>query len=339
MCKSGKIRNVIVQVIFMILFVIWGCSKDSTSPEIEGWSSEKLNEAAEFADQIGFSAIMLAQNGKNVFSWGNVVKNYRVHSIRKPFLSALYGIHNTIDLNLTIKDLGIDDKPPELTEAEKQATIKHLLQGRSGIYHEACGETQEMKDKRPQRGSHPPGTFFYYNNWDFNALGTIFEQLTGKNIFEEFKERIADPIGMQDFGVSNCLKEFDPVSVHPKYAFRMSTRDMLKFGTLYLNGGLWNGNQIIPENWISESLTPYSEIETGTGFGYMWAIVGEDSSLAEIFGGSGFCFFGAESHGLIIIPEFDMVLVIRMDTEGNYTKPAAADFLELISMITGARTE
>lgn len=41
-----------------------------------------------------------------------------------------------------------------------------------------------MKDARPPRGSHPPGTFWYYNNWDFNVLGTIFIQLTGEDIFQ-----------------------------------------------------------------------------------------------------------------------------------------------------------
>ena len=37
---------------------------------------------------------------------------------------------------------------------------------RSGVYHEAAAESQSMKDARPDRGSHPPGTFYYYNNWD-----------------------------------------------------------------------------------------------------------------------------------------------------------------------------
>ncbi len=48
----------------------------------------------------------------------------------------------------------------------------------------------------------------YYNNWDFNALGTIFEQETGTKIFEEFKKQIADPVGMQDFSIDNCFYQY-----------------------------------------------------------------------------------------------------------------------------------
>jgi CubicO group peptidase (beta-lactamase class C family) len=86
----------------------------------------------------------------------------------------LYGIHvgrGDIDLDATLAELDIDDITPYLTPIEKTATIRDLLLSRSGIYHEAAGESQSMIDLRPERGSHPPGTYFYYNNRDFNALG------------------------------------------------------------------------------------------------------------------------------------------------------------------------
>jgi CubicO group peptidase (beta-lactamase class C family) len=80
-------------------------------------------------------------------------------------------------------DLGIDDSPPSLTAEEKQATVRHLLQARSGVYHVALAESPAVAAARPPRGSHPPGTFWYYDNWDFDALGTISEQETGAGIF------------------------------------------------------------------------------------------------------------------------------------------------------------
>jgi len=61
-----------------------------------------------------------------------------------------------------------------------------------------------MIDARPERGSHRPGTFFYYNNWDFNTLGTIFEQTTSKRIFDAFEENIANKIGIVDFSPTDC---------------------------------------------------------------------------------------------------------------------------------------
>src|SRR5262249_5297964 len=77
----------------------------------------------------------------------------------------------------------IDDKPPALTDGEKQATVRDLLMARSGVYHEAAAENDHMKQVRPERGSHRHGTFWYYNNWDFNVLGTIYRQRTSGDIF------------------------------------------------------------------------------------------------------------------------------------------------------------
>lgn len=313
---------------------------EKISPEKAGWSSHKLNEAASVADTLGYSAIAILYDGKEMFSWGKVRKNYKCHSIRKAFLSALYGIYvdnGTIDLDLTIKDLGVDDIPPKLTEQEKKATIRHLLQARSGIYHPAAGETSDMEKARPERGSHPPGTFYYYNNWDFNVLGVIFEKLTGEKIFDAFKKDIADPIGMQDFDPSKCFYYWESEkSRHPKYAFRMSARDMARFGALYQKGGVWNGKRIISERWMRESTTPYSE-KDGAGFGYCWAILLEDTFLAKLVGGSGYFFSGLGVHSLVIIPELKYVLVIRMDTEKDFAFPDRRGNLKMYQMITEAR--
>ena len=162
-------------------------------PEEVGYSSEKLKEAEQFAREIGCSAAMAVYDGKVFVAWGNISKNFRCHSIRKPFLGALYGIYldkGDMDLDATLEDLNIDDIPPSLTFEEKQAKVEHLLMSRSGVYHEAAAEPQDMIDTRPERGSHPPDTFFFYNNWDFNTLGTIFEQETGERIFKAFKDTL-----------------------------------------------------------------------------------------------------------------------------------------------------
>jgi CubicO group peptidase (beta-lactamase class C family) len=138
---------------------------------------------------------------------------------------------------------------------EKTATVQMLLQARSGVYHPAAYESAGMKANRPERHSHAPGTFWYYNNWDFNVLGSIFEQETGTQIHPEFKRRIGDVIGMEDFQVSDCDYVHEPLSLHPAYPFRMTARDMARFGLLFLQNGSWEGDQIISEEWVQESTT------------------------------------------------------------------------------------
>ena len=312
------------------------------TPEEVGYSSVELSNARQFAEQSGYAAVMALYDGKVFFSWGNVEYNYKCHSIRKPFLNALIGIHRqlgNINLDATLEQLGIDDIPPSLTNQEKQAKVSDLLKSRSGIYHKAAAETQEMKEMRPERGSHLPGTFFYYNNWDFNALGTIFEQQTGTKIFEEFKRRIADPIGMEDFSVTNCYYQYeDSLSMHPAYSFRMSARDMARFGVLYQKSGNWKGTQIIPEDWIAESTTTYSVLDSslGVGYGYMWYTIPDGSGFEQLIGASGFYHTGVGVHIVIILPELKLVLVERYDTDGAWTDPGDAG-MELGLMIINAK--
>jgi len=316
----------------------------TAAPESVGWSSAKLEEASAFAEKINSAAVMVLRDGKVFVSWGQVEKNYKLHSIRKPLLSALYGIYwgrGKIKLDATLEELGIDDIPPSLTAEEKKATVADLLQSRSGVYHEAAAESKDMAEGRPARGSHPPGTFYYYNNWDFNALGTIFERVTGAKIFQAFKKEIADPIGMEDFRLADCEygHEADK-SVHRAYNFRMSARDLARFGQLYLQGGSWKGRQIVPREWIEKSTTPYSMVseQMGIGYGYMWNVVRPESPFSNmLFDGKGaFYHTGVGIHTLAVLPDLRMVYVYRYDTDGEFKDPGDAT-LQLVALIMKAR--
>ena len=226
----------------------------TSTPEQLGWSSEKLAAARTYSEKIGSAAVMIIDDGVVVDAWGDITRKFECHSMRKSLLSALIGIHvegGHIDMSKTMEELGIDDNEPSLTATEKQATVADLIKARSGIYHPALGESPGMKAKRPKRHSHAPSTFWYYNNWDFNALGTIFEQETGTKIFEEFNRCIAKPLQMEDFKVGDCRyltgDNYDTgeLSIHPYYLFRMSARDLARFGLLFLGEGRWRKQQII----------------------------------------------------------------------------------------------
>jgi CubicO group peptidase (beta-lactamase class C family) len=299
------------------------------SPQDAGFSSEQVAGAERLwsaVDDAPIAAFFLVYKGRVLAAFGDATADYQCHSVRKSFLSALYGIHVTngsIDLEATLEELEIDDDPP-LTEAEKQARVRDLLMARSGVYHEAACESQEMKDARPARGAHAPGTFWYYNNWDFNALGTIFRQQTGRDIFKEFKRKIARRVGMQDFKTSHCSYYYETeYSDHPCYVFQMSARDRARFGQLFLQRGSWGRRQIIPEAWVDESTRGYSEIEGDAGalgayYGYMWvslskeffAFSTQDRRLHHLWG------FQASGYGgqtIYVFPDAEMVIVTACD--------------------------
>ena len=317
------------------------------SPEALGWSSDKLASVRAYSKTIDSAAVMIIDDGIVVAAWGAISRNFKCHSVRKSLLSALIGIHvdeGRINLSKTIEELGIDDNAPSLTETEKQATVADLIKARSGIYHPALGESPGMKATRPKRYSHKPGTFWYYNNWDFNALGMIFEQETGTKIFEEFEKRIAKPLDMEDFNISDCSYRYsvnysgdrkaDQLSIHPYYNFRMSARDLSRFGLLFLRQGRWQNQQIVSVDWVRDSTASLSKIGPDKGYGYMWWTGVEGGLFPNVrVKEHSFYASGYRGHRIIVLPYRKIVVVHRFDTdkgEGSVTDSQIGRLLWLV---------
>lgn len=311
-----------------------------TDLEAAGWSEEGLQAAREATDSLDTATMMIIHRGRVVDSWGDLSHKYRSHSLRKSLLSAMYGIQvaeGTIDLDATLEDLGIDDHN-NLSETEKQATVRMLLQARSGVYHPALYETRAMASRRPERHSHEPGANFYYNNWDFNALGTIYEQETGEKLFESFEERIARPIGMQDYTAEDGRYVTGDASIHAAYPFVISTRDLARFGLLFLNDGEWNGQQVLPEGWVEESTSSYSDAGNNGGYGYLWwvSVDGQHFSGVDPLPEGTYTGRGARGHVLAVIPDLELVIVHRTDTAVSGQRVAYGDIGRVILKVLDA---
>ncbi len=323
------------------------------SPEQAGYSPEKLEELKTFLQDSGSDSLLLLHDGKIFFEWGDIRKKILVHSMRKALLSSLYGIYQergAINLQQTLAELQIDDIPPSLTEQEKTARLADILKSRSGVYHPAAAESENMAQNRPARGSHAPGDFHYYNNWDFNIAGYIFEERSGKRIYDAFYKEIAKPIGMLDYHdkivpwsggplptdpESDGYYQLEPEhSKYPAYHFRMSSHDLALYGQLFLNRGRWKNRQIIPSGWIDESTRPYSivEPEYGLAYGMLWDVLVPDSPTEP----ASFYHTGVGVHMLGVYPKHKLVMVHRVDTEKDY-RFNDGDLYRVIRMIHGAR--
>jgi CubicO group peptidase (beta-lactamase class C family) len=260
-------------------------------------------------DSLNTTGLLIIKGGKISFQYGDIEEISYVASVRKSILSMMYGKYvadGTIDLNSTLEVLQIDDINP-LTSEEKQATVNQIINARSGIYLPAsnAGSAPNM----PKRGQYKPGSHFYYNNWDFNVAGTIFEQQTGKGIYDAFQEDIAIPLNFQDFELSNHRRSGNKkMSSHLAYHFHLSTRDMARLGYLMLRKGKWNDKQIIPKEWIERTTTNVSDTDDYgifKGYSYMWWRYEnpEYKLLEDAYSAS-----GAYGQFITVIPKLDMVI-------------------------------
>jgi CubicO group peptidase (beta-lactamase class C family) len=205
-------------------------------------------------------------------------------SARKSLVSMLYGPaveRGLIRLDSTLAEIGFTDKGG-LLPMEQQATIRNLLTARSGVYHPAAN-AGDASGRAPARGSVRPGSYFLYNNWDFNALGSIFEQLTKRKLYRAFYEDIAEPIGFEDWSEDlQVIRNDTGKSLYPAHHFVLSTRDMARLGQLMLDGGIYQRRRVISSEWVrltTSLVTSAAEVSrtspfvSGLGYGYLWWIL------------------------------------------------------------------
>jgi CubicO group peptidase (beta-lactamase class C family) len=220
------------------------------------------------------TGFLVLKGDRTILDYGDNSSPAFLASVRKSVLSVLFGpavASGAVALDATLDELGIDDVGG-LLPVERQARVRDLLTSRSGVYHDASTMTG-LEKGMPARGSKKPGEHFFYNNWDFNTLGTILERCTGRSVFETLADDLAEPLGFQDFdlGRQRLLGRADR-SVHLAHHFYLSGRDLGRIGRLMLHGGQWEGRQIIPEWWAAQSTAVQVVPGAGApmGYGYLW---------------------------------------------------------------------
>jgi len=282
------------------------------------WSSDSLRRIGAMVDSLGSGAVVVVDDGRVVAAWGDPSRKFPMTSVRKSLLHVLLGTEvasGALSLSATLEQLGIDDEPP-LTPDERTARVEDLLASRSGVYHDAAYAMQSARDARPARGTARAGEQWFYNNWDFNVLGTIYEKISGKKIFSAFDERVAHPLGMEDYKASDGEYLFERGSRFPAYTFRMSARDLARVGLLYLRRGLWRDKQIVPGAWVDEGVRAKSEAGSGGSYGMLWWA--ERTGIlvpgASVDPGT-FAARGNGPHYMLVLPARRLVIVHLADTE------------------------
>jgi CubicO group peptidase (beta-lactamase class C family) len=268
-----------------------------------------------------------------------------IASVRKSVLAMLFGRHvasGEVRLDRTLRELGITDHGG-LSPQELEATVGDLLASRSGVYHPAANGGDSLSEA-PPRGSQVHGIYFLYSNWDFNALGTIFERETGRNLYDALEADLARPIGMQDFQRSAHEKSGDlSQSVHPAYHMLLSTRDMARVGYLMLREGQWAGREVVPRAWTRRIVTPVTRraemnpagYRNGPfGFGMCWWVF-DGQAEGGLFDGA-YTGIGVGGQFITVLPRLDLVVAHKVAPGPSGRSVSTGQYLALLVQLASA---
>lgn len=335
-------NNKIALFVILLSSILLSCSSkaqiypdknwsSNQNPEAKGWVEPEYSIFNRYViDSTNITGLVIIHKGEIVLEYGDIEENSYIASCRKSILAMLFGKYvenGTIDLNKTLKALEINDVS-KLLPIEKKAKIKDLISARSGVYLNGSNGG-DFRRYAPKRGTIEPGSYWLYNNWDFNLAGYIFEKETNSNIYDEIESQLAIPLQMEDWDKTLQRKNGNlEVSKFPAYHMWFSTRDMARIGLLMLRKGKWNNKQIIPEKWVDEIITQrtsYKEAQKNVpvlkedgidlGYGYMWWLIEntDDYRLKNAYSAQ-----GALGQNITVYPEIDVVLAYK--TKSDYRR-------------------
>jgi CubicO group peptidase (beta-lactamase class C family) len=308
--------------------------------ETNGLPRLTSQEVESYLHTLDTTALLVVRHGRVIYQYGDITRLSYLASARKSVLSMLYGPYvasGKINLDATLKELRMSDVGGLLPN-EEQAKVVDLITARSGVYHLASNPG-DLLFMAPRRGSKAPGTWWLYSNWDFNAAGAAFEQMTGTNIYDALRDNLAIPLGMQDFQRLRQEKSGDSArSRYPAYHMWLSTRDIARLGLLMLHEGKWREQQLIPAEWVRRStsvrtplpgLKPW-ELRAGrVGYGYMWWVW--DGPAATGPYRNAYTAMGAYGQFITILPALDMVVAHKTFPTG---KVGLRPYCRLLDILT-----
>jgi hypothetical protein len=232
-------------------------------------------------------------------------RRHMMHSATKSFLSAAVGLavaERRFALSSRVLSFFPDKTPAHGGPNLEAMTVEHLLthtggqeQGSSGSIWRSI-RTSWIDEFFKIPVVHPPGTFFRYSSGASFMLSAILSRTTGQGAHAYLKERLLDRLGVTDLTWDVGPEEINPggngISCH--------TSDLLKLAILHLQGGRWEGDQLLPAAWVEAATTP----KHGNPYGYHWWAGPADSFYA----------YGMFGQFAVVLPDLDAVIAITAAT-------------------------
>lgn len=340
-----------MSIVSFLILLTYSCEKEpvikeeftwpTSSPGRQSMSSELLEAAMEEADSVGFiDAMIVVRNGhiiaEEYYNGFDRSTPHNVMSVSKSFLSAVAGL--AMDQGYFAIDDRILDYLPEYNDLEadpriSNVTIRHLLTMRMGIkgeaddnygvYAELYGSPDWVKATLESEMIDDPGEKMHYNTFQTHLLSVIISRATNQSTLDFGREVLFDPMGIDlDFW------EQDPQGYYfGGNSMYVTPREMAALGFLYLNLGIINDTPIIPDSWITFSLSASSNFthpnEWGAwkdyNYAYLWW-------LGKINNYNMFMAYGYGGQFVVAFPELELIIVT---TAKNQVDPDTSTSQEL----------
>ena len=317
-----------VLILLVVSFSVYaqtGSSLPRSTPEAEGVSSAdilKFINASEKSKNELHSFMILRHGRVIAEGWWNPYKpslRHTLYSASKTFTSTAIGFavsENKIKLSDKVISFFPKDVPDTISPNLAALTIRDVLTMSDGMDPEPG---QVIKSKNWPKTflaapiAYKPGTVFLYNSMGTFMLSAIIQKVTGQKVVEYLRPRLFEPLGISGMDWEENITGINTGA----WGLRVKTEDMAKLGQLYLQKGLWNGNQIIPSSWIEEATTskiiqhpdlPQAKKDSSDweqGYGYQIWRSRHHSYRAD----------GAFGQYILVLPGLDAVIAITEETQ------------------------
>ena len=259
-------------------------------------------------ERLDMHSVLIVKGGKTVCraEWGDYSLNMRkiTHSECKSVLSLVIGIligDGKLSLDSKVSRLLYSRLGPLLRLSAGNMTVRHLLTMSTGVVFNEIGAVTEedwLKAFFESARKFPLGRSFDYNSMNSYILSAIVREVSGQTLSEFTNERFFKPLG-----INGCYWEKSPEDIEcGGFGLYIFPEDMARIGLLVLNGGKWEGRQIVPADYLREA-TSKKLSPTGNGdfdYGYhIWTGRGTKSIL----------FNGMFGQNMLIYPENEIVIV------------------------------
>jgi CubicO group peptidase (beta-lactamase class C family) len=320
-----------------------------STPAEQGLDAVRLDELVELIRRgeryPRLHCLLIVRHGflvlEEYFNGWQAGKLHMLQSVTKSFTSALVGMAIARGEFKGVEEKVLDFFPgrndiANLDERKASLRLEDLLTMRSGTdYHENGPDSPHFQLNRLRTGwdkfyldrpmLRPPGTFFLYDSGGVILLSSMLKQRTGMHADVHAESSLFKPLQIDEYF---WLRNADG-HPHTGGGLNLKARDTAKFGLLYLQKGRWGKAQVVPEEWVRDSLRLHVDFGAkgqGTiGYGYLWWILSPDPAGAgrpHIAAAMGF-----KGQYIFVIPEHDMVVVVNGDTRSRADQRKPIEFL------------